>query len=573
VTIATVKEIAADFLTREDLGVLALKGSWGVGKTHFWDSLIKELGSSLKPTQYCYASLFGIASKRELSIALYASVQDFKAPEPKPPRRIGNINVWLPEDLVAAAGWCTKYFAKHKEYSPFGDIPWIKNLPRAFEAFVSQRIMNAVICLDDFERLDENTFTSEELMGFINELKEKKKCKVVLIFNEENLGNKKNIYEKYREKVIEIELLYAPTSQESVAIAVQGDTPYHENIVAHAKALGLTNIRVLRIIVKIAKLMHAKVEALKPQVMERAVRILVLFAWCYYERNEQKPTLEFLIEWNPYSSLLGKKSGSEKEPQHERWETLLHNYGFTLVEDFDLTIQAIIEQGYLEETRFVEEAQKWDAQLQNAQDQADLNSIWDALNNSFDNNTDEFIEVVRTKCEKHIHFMSLRFLNGLVIVLRELGQDDFADKLIIEYSAVRKDEMALFDLKSPHNQLHDTDPILRQRCQELHAKAKMSPTLDQAITRISTNDWDDEHIEALQNATADDFYNCFRQHKGSNLTNFVRACTQFTGIEKYKIIGSNVHNALLRIGNECPINRFRVINRFNITQEELDKSR
>lgn len=570
-TTATVKKVATDFLTRKEPGVLALKGAWGVGKTFFWDNLVKELGDKLQPPRYSSVSLFGIASKRELSIALYANSEDHKAPPPKEPRTIRNISQWLPEDLMAAWGCCSKYLARHRKYNPFGDIPWIKNLPRSFEAFASHQINNAVICLDDFERLDEENFPTEELMGFINELKDKKECKVVLIFNEARLGEKQNCYDTYREKVIDMELLYAPTAQESANIAVPPGTLGREIIEECAAKLNITNIRVLRKIVTLSGLMYEEAGSLHPKVMEQALRTLVLFAWCYYEREKQKPTLDFTINRNRYTSLFGKKPGEEQDPQAVQWDKILRDYSFSHADDYDLTIKEIIERGYLEETGFSDSARTLDAKIQNGLNQEDLNKIWDALNNSFDNNIQEFLGVLQEKFNKYKTFVSPSLLNSLVVILRELDQDSVANELIADYITARESETGLFDRRKTRMPGQVWDSILRDRFDTQHARSHAALSLNEAITHIMTqNSWDDTHVEPLRNATEEDFYNCFKQLRGEDLVNFVHTCIQRIESEVNKIPAQNVHRALVRIGNECSINRYRV-QRFGIAKEELDE--
>lgn len=572
-TTATVRKVATDFLTHKESSVLALKGAWGVGKTHFWDNLIKEVGDKLQPSRYSSVSLFGIASKRELAIALYANVLDFQTPPPEGPLELKNCLRWVWNHISAGCVWCFKRYARHSKRLPFGNISWMSNLPSSFEVVASHGIKNAVICLDDFERLDHKSFSPEELMGFINELKQQRGCKVVLIFNENELDETKEIFEKYREKIIDMELLYAPTAQETVAIAIPLDTPYRDTLVKHAGELGLTNIRVLRKIVRITRMMDNVTSKLDPQVMEQAVRTLVLFAWCYYEKNKTKPTLEFVLSRNPYHTLFDTKADSKMDPKLKNWDTLLRNYGFTITEDIDLTIKKIIEQGYLDDTGFEEKAQELNTQILNGQNKADLDTVWEPLNHSFDDNLDEFVGVVRTKFDKYVDFINLNFLNSLVVILRELGQSSFADGLIAEYFTARKNDHHSFDLKSLPSVLRPTDTILLERCFELQAKTHAPLTLDAAIRHfIANNSWDDAQMKPLQVATEEEFYNCFKQHKGEDLTDFVRTCQRYAEMQGNEAIAQRVHCALVRIGKENTINRFRVVKRFAITEEDLNKT-
>jgi hypothetical protein len=56
---------------------LALRGSWGVGKTYLWNSIIEEVwkagNTAHARERYVYVSLFGIGSLQELKAALAAA--------------------------------------------------------------------------------------------------------------------------------------------------------------------------------------------------------------------------------------------------------------------------------------------------------------------------------------------------------------------------------------------------------------------------------------------------------------------------------------------------------------------
>ena len=58
-------------------------------------------------------------------------------------------------------------------------------------------------------------------MGLIDELVTEKKCKVLLIFNEDSLSeeNKDKIqFEIYREKIVDVEIEYKPSTNENIAL-------------------------------------------------------------------------------------------------------------------------------------------------------------------------------------------------------------------------------------------------------------------------------------------------------------------------------------------------------------------
>jgi hypothetical protein len=60
--------------------------------------------------------------------------------------------------------------------------------------FDVEPISDLLICLDDFERMPKDGMQMEEVLGFVTTLKEEKNCKVVLIFNDEELGERSEVY-------------------------------------------------------------------------------------------------------------------------------------------------------------------------------------------------------------------------------------------------------------------------------------------------------------------------------------------------------------------------------------------
>jgi hypothetical protein len=58
-----------------------------------------------------------------------------------------------------------------------------------------QDFKDIIVCFDDFERLS-SSMELEEVLGLISELKEQKNCSVVMILNEDELGDNKETLDK-----------------------------------------------------------------------------------------------------------------------------------------------------------------------------------------------------------------------------------------------------------------------------------------------------------------------------------------------------------------------------------------
>jgi len=253
--------------------VISLNGYWGVGKTYYWkkysktlqikiqnkldknyekvnddentmnnkfqkvkdvitdtfsknDEVItheKELMSNIKDTLYpsrkkanvIYISLFGLHSVKDIKSKIFAK-------------------------MSSTNGLIDKFQKAFGKFKLSG-----LEINSVIDTFKAEDYKNTVICFDDFERISSN-LNIREVLGFIAELKEDKKCKIVLINNngilkEQDDLNVKNIYNieikdklidkeltkeivqtnnhkifsNYVEKIIDFEFYYNPTTKDN----------------------------------------------------------------------------------------------------------------------------------------------------------------------------------------------------------------------------------------------------------------------------------------------------------------------------------------------------------------------
>ncbi|MFH1819949.1 MAG: P-loop NTPase fold protein [Pseudomonadota bacterium] len=558
-SVATVKTVVTRFLASETAEVLALKGSWGVGKTFAWNQLVQQHKNDCKVPSYCYVSLFGVSSIAELRTAIFAKTTAVKLIGEE--RSAKTINAeW------GRIGWETIKDWWHR-FSKFKDIPYLKNLSVGLEALAPYLIRKTIICLDDFERLNTERIKPDEILGFISELKEEKECKIVLIFNEDELQSK-DAYRRYREKVIDIEVLFAPTAEEAAELALPTGLAQRETIKKYAISLGIKNIRILRKIASLTRLMQDAIVTLHDGVMEQAVMTLVLLAWCYYDSDEKRPTLDFIIEWNQMVWGFNESEGKEEDPKRLAWAKVLQDYGLLHMDEFDQTIFKVIECGYLEETGFLEEAGKLDAQLRANELEQSFTEAWNLFHDTFADNQAELVQALVDSFKKSVCYISPLTLNGTTMLLRQLGQAAIADQLIDHYIESRSDEDKLFDLANHPFSGDIRDPAIRERFNKRFTEIHAALPLTDAVKHIAAkNGWSREHIEALKAANEDDFYQLFKQDHGESLGAVVKACLQFEGWEEHRKIGQMARAAIVRIGKETPLNAIRV-RRYGVAIEE-----
>lgn len=209
-------------LQSDNKKVIALKGDWGTGKTYLWK---EEIQSNLSILQKCgYVSLFGKSSIQEINKAALSAV--YLANKAS---KITN----RARQFTSALNTATENFAKLNTA--------VQGIDALLSVINRENLKNTIICFDDLERMDSN-IDFKDFLGFVNDLAEHQECKVVLIFNEKELFNiekientnknndknntkqvntsdKQILYNKFKEKTIDLEITYTPTFDDNFNIA------------------------------------------------------------------------------------------------------------------------------------------------------------------------------------------------------------------------------------------------------------------------------------------------------------------------------------------------------------------
>jgi hypothetical protein len=542
-TIETVKAVTERFLGQEDSGVLALKGDWGVGKTYAWMELVKKNKDRIRPKTYSYVSLFGLSSLPDLRMAILANSQTTEI-----------IGKPVTFDVINR-NWQRFGIAQVSQlWNRIGQLS--KGVSVTFEALAPMLVRNMVICLDDFERLNTERVSHEELMGFVSNLKERAGCKIVFILNDSKLPDGENAYLKYREKVVDVELRFSPTAEEAVLWGLPEGLWERERVRTCALALDIRNVRILNKIVQVIGILAQVLNGMHEQVRETAIRSAVLIAWCYFDKSGGAPPLEFFRRWNTMTAAL-KKEKEKPTPEELRWEGLLGGYRFFPYSDIDLAVENVIVRGYAEESGLAEEATKLDATYRDGDKEQQFIAAWKLFRDSFDNNEAEIVEGLRDGLKKAVHQTTPVNLSGTAALLRELGQEQIANELIDYYVEQRANDRDVFDLQHNPFAHHITDVPTREALKKGAAVLVKIVPLRQAVeTMARERGWSVEDEGAVAAATVEEFYQLFKGKLSVPLRNAVHSCLQF-GPPKEQI-AKRAEEALRRIASESNVNRVRV---------------
>ncbi|KLD97457.1 P-loop NTPase fold protein [Aliarcobacter butzleri] len=210
-----IEENLYDLLIKENKEVvISISGEWGIGKTYFWNNFIKDYKEKeLKDKQIAYVSLFGINSLNDIRTSILLQVSPTK-------KKLS----WVDKKIITPL----KNVKSSLKLDNLSLSLGFDALGSIFTLLTSGDFENVIVCFDDFERISSNV-NLKDVLGLISELKEQKKCKVVMILNEKELGKLTDIEKKpyseifslYKEKIIDYDFVFEPTLEENIKIAYE----------------------------------------------------------------------------------------------------------------------------------------------------------------------------------------------------------------------------------------------------------------------------------------------------------------------------------------------------------------
>ena len=256
---------------------IAITGSWGVGKTFFWNEFLKKMvkgelerkylplnirlkQKNIFDKKYAYVSLFGIENLADLKTAIALkmssnSVNDETTKKLEVPPLIKRVISGLRDVRVI-----------NRDYG-------VSASAKILESLLYFQVKDAIICFDDFERMS-NKLDIKDVMGLANQLKLEKNCQIILILDESKTEDKnKEKYAEYKEKLIDETIKIT-----SVEPLIRENTKDLDELlvglmVEFADELEIHNFRFFQ---KVIKLYRQFLEQLPEQVAESTKEIILV---------------------------------------------------------------------------------------------------------------------------------------------------------------------------------------------------------------------------------------------------------------------------------------------------------
>lgn len=540
------------FLADKTPEVICVRGRWGVGKTFAWRKALKEAAASGKMalSTYSYVSLFGVNTIEQLKYAIFENRTSGKAIATG--ADLETVSMGL-SDIIKTLGPKTLEALAGKTASELA------------QSSTFLMVRDQVICIDDIERKGKDLRTID-ILGLVSLLAEQRKCKVVIILNEEQL-DEKDVLKKYQEKVIDRSLVYAPSPDECIKIALEDNKDFGKELGDLCSRLNLSNIRVIKKIERLAHQIYPVIKDYDPKIVSAHIHSLAVLGWAHYAEHgspgseiSNEKIVDFIM--SRYGrGLYGKTP--EITMDEERVEAALQMIGFDKADEADAVLNDGIKHGYFDEIEIKRYADLSTEALKNIETAQQWNAVWDRLHNSFDDDEKQFVTELMAGLEKHLKFISLGDLNHSVKILKHLKHDAEAAQIIKLYMEKRSDDPAFFNLRTNvfADQIDDAD--VKEACAEKLLTVTTNRPAHEILLDIYKNrGWNAEDMATLVNTSVDEYYAMFKMPLGGDHRRLVASALHFREFANpepdFQIILERVEEALRRIEGESPLNAIRV---------------
>lgn len=504
-SLKSTKEHLTQLLADKDNKVIALSGKWGTGKSFMWDQ-VKASSSDENVKGALYASLFGLSGMEQVKMKLiHGAVPTIEA----------NPGLWEGAKQAAKAG-VKVLEGFHKGFGALNELSLV---------FAPAILRQRLIVLDDIERKHEK-LNIDEILGFIDEFTQQHDSRFVLILNSDQLVNRV-VWDTLREKVVDQELRLTTSASEAfdIALGLTG-SEYAEQIRVAVESCGLTNIRIIRKVIKAVNRILGDRQKLSDAVLWRVIPSTVLLAAIHYKGIENGPDFNFVLTQGAgnIGSLLGAKKVEEEteESKHKsKWRLLMSKLGISQSDDYELLVVEFLQSGLFDVSQVAEIIDRYvkEADVMNARHAAHQffeRSVWDHTL------TEKQLLAEAVEVSRKSHLMDANMVSWLCETIVELpGGQPIADKALTDW-------ISAFRLQNPdgnefplffRGKLHPRIQAEFEAAKDM-AQAKIS-VYDACLHVAEHNGWGSRQEVALKSATAQDMESIIRNSETEKLRFFM----------------------------------------------------
>jgi hypothetical protein len=487
------QETLLKLLNNHSYKVIALTGKWGTGKTHLWN-LVKQQLSAIQAPQPIFISIFGAKTSNDLKLRLLQSGS------------LKDDNKY--KDFISAGGKLLKgVVGKFVPGLAVEEIVLL-SLPKL--------LGGRLVVIDDVER-KHKTLDIDEILGFINEYSETYNTRFLLLLNTDKLEDEV-IWRKLHEKVIDIELQLQPESSEAFDLAsIDSNFNYLKCVREATTSLGITNIRIIKRIIRVLSELLEGQDALKEYVQKRIIPGTVLLTAIHYRGIASDITSEYFLQHNSFSKILSR---AHRTADELKWDDVINKLDISSCNDYDFVVQDYLQTGVINKERLDRIINKYQTDLARNEVHERVrfffeSHYWDPL---FDN-----AKALELAEDFFLHTEALtgNQVSGVADILTELGEINLSEKLINRWIEINEPLIDPND-SDEFNMGRSLHPAIEALNTRIREQQYPPLTLEEAIERVRSNSgWGDRENICFQNSTQTQYEETLKTLRGSALAKFI----------------------------------------------------
>ncbi|MDP4575659.1 hypothetical protein Q9K02_10965 [Qipengyuania sp. G39] len=527
------------FLTSDENAVLCISGAWGVGKTFTWRKIVQEIGSDkkIKAESYSYVSLFGLKTYEEVKREIFRKTVSTTEPLRK-------------SDEETVSGQLSKVFDGIKgNLGAFGAVFGNKGsaVSSLLEELSFAAIRNRLICFDDLERAGAD-ISIKDVLGLAHYLNEERDCKVVILLNDDKFDDEQdhNAFREQFEKVVHSNVVFAPSPDEALGIALEVDGVAREQIRKVMKAVSCNNIRIIKKIERIYNL--CLIEDHPDHEKRQFAHTIAVAAYLRFGVSDTG-ALQGLRSFNTFSFV------NDGEEQEKDWVQQVKAAGYLATDDVDLLLIDAVEKGYVEEAkleRALEDSRKHRILhgLEN-----EFSKAWESFHSNLRHEPADIVSTLSEAMKSMPEAISPSNASGTLNLMDELGFEDAANDAAKVYFAERD-----FDFR----QLEDDHFLWLEGRANPRFQAEVDRLKDTFVDNRRPSDiikkmtedsgWGRRDIQLLNTLNVQQLVTMIDELEGEDLTRNLRFLRTFVGSQddQYQPFGERLQAAFVEISHRSP---------------------
>ena len=555
------EECIKRFVHRKNAGALLLTGKWGVGKTFSSLKLLRD-NEAERGEPFVYVSLYGLSKREQVLIRVVVGSSKKILPLIQKSKKVHIVYsaikkpfLWFWNVLPKAFTQILQGFFTGGEGEPQIAARLLslwQNISVASHIAIGPLTKGMIVVIDDLERRD-SELSIQSVLGMINYLVETGGCKVIVIANDEELGDEKAAFDKQREKIFDLEIPYSPTVEENIEMVARD---FVHVMRPPLQGLGVNNLRVMQRVADRLEDLREPLRVQCPISMDVLIRNAATLGVLYFGFRTEVDIDK--RKSNTYVEMM--KLMQDAKDQVTRSDELFQQSGF-VEGPFDSDIVSFLKTGTIDPVLFIEKIQDNEKSVEALQITATINKAISSVYENFIANTDDVIEILVSNCEKHWEVLDANLLEMAGYILSKLGHPEYQDKWLHQWAKSRIPKMNIEEIEEIRVfQKQFPKSLLPLLANELESRTNTISLQNDLFNYFSNGFLTTDRIETLAKLPLSDYLLWLKTTDNSSVSYVARnVLKQFNGQEgAFGQIAKKTLAAMDELAVESPINQLRV---------------